>query len=164
MAVNVSYKNKVAAAKKRKSSGPSKFKKDVTGVLIELKAPFEIGKDDTYEFVDKMTGESFERVTAWRATIKDADGKQWYWNWPAYIDEDGDNLFGENIIQEDYSEEDLEGGLIARFYQDPQTRRSSITVIKTTTTTTTTTTTRKTTNRRKVVAPPANEVPWSDMN
>lgn len=116
--------SKLDALFKQKSTGSTSFADDVTGVLTELLSPSETNRNDRYEF------DGQERAATWRATIRTADGQIVYWNWPAYIDDDGDNMPGVNIIEKGVSVEDLFAGVIARFYRDPKTRRSTITIVE----------------------------------
>lgn len=121
-----SRQSKLEALFAQKSVGSSTiFETDVTGVLVELLSPSQTGRSETYEY------EGQKRAATWRATIKTTTGQVKYWNWPAYIDgDDGFSMPGINIIDEGVSINDLLGGMMARFYRDPKSRRSRVVPVK----------------------------------
>jgi hypothetical protein len=121
--------NKLAALMKQKSVGQSsKFVTDVVGVLTELLSPSDTDREETYEY------EGQTRPSAWRAVIVTPSGDQFYWNWPGYLDSDGDNMPGVNILAEGLSLGEVLGtGMLCRFYRDPKSRRSTVTPVTTST-------------------------------
>lgn len=119
----------------RKSTGPSTlFPKDVYGVLEDLLAPSETGRPETYDF------EGATRYSTWTAVLKECvlhDGEYVYtgrtvqWSWPGCKDDDdpGCSALGLNIIQEGASIDDL-FGVVAHYKRDPQSRRSTVTLVR----------------------------------
>lgn len=110
------------------SAGQSSlFVTEATGILLELKAPEANGRDATYVY--RETGEV--RASTWTAKVQTFDGRQVYWNWPGFINEaDGQNYPGINIIQEGHTLGELLAGTPATFKRDPQSRRSTVTLIQ----------------------------------
>jgi len=124
------YAEKIRKQFARKSIGSTGgFVTDITGVLVKLESPSDLGRKDTWEY------EGEERAQTWRATIRTESGACFYWNWPAYIDEDHDNMPGVDIIKStELGIDDLmDSGIVCRFYRDPTSHRSSVTPIETAT-------------------------------
>lgn len=124
MAVKKSNRNsKLDALMSKKSVGTGGFRTDVVGYLVELQSPSDNDREETYEFEGEL------RPSTWTAKVRTPEGLVVSWNWPGFLDEDGDNLPGINIIKEGVSISDLMGGQLARFYRDPKSRRSTVTPV-----------------------------------
>lgn len=119
---------RVASLLETPSAGQaSLFVTEATGILLELKAPEASGRSATYVY--RETGEI--RAATWTAKVQTFDGRQVYWNWPGFINEaDGQNYPGVNIIQEGHTLGELLAGTPATFKRDPQSRRSTVTLIQ----------------------------------
>lgn len=118
---------RLAAMMQVQSAGQqSLFVTEVTGILLELKSPEANGREATYTFAG--TGEV--RASTWTAKVQTFDGRQVYWNWPGFLDANGTNYPGINIIEAGHTLGELFAGCPATFKRDEKSRRSTVTLVK----------------------------------
>ena len=58
------------------------------------------------------------------------DGRTVYWNWPGFLDANGTNYPGINIIEAGHTLGELFAGCPATFKRDERSRRSTVTLVK----------------------------------
>lgn len=103
------------------SKGSSDWVKEAIGYLVDLQSPQEQGLEDTTNI--KLADKSEVEVpTSWKAVIMTDEGEV-PWRWPGYIDSEGNNDLGINILPKDRKlGEVFEEGSQWYFYRDDSRR------------------------------------------
>lgn len=81
------------------SKGSSSWVQEAVGYLVDLQSPQEQGLEDTTS-ITLADGREVEVPTSWKAVIMTDEGEV-TWRWPGYLDTDGNNDLGVNIISKD---------------------------------------------------------------